>query len=332
MENRSSPMSKTTVPAGRKVEGRPVVSTDPTGNPTLAEGLGAFDAEENQTVAGPHMNELERYLELARKLANVWTDIIYLHDLIEQRNIYANPELTTIAGLGGGPLLPLLEATLHPEDFVRVRDHHARFDHSIDGEVTESAFRIKTKDGTYHMYSARETVVARQDGRPKLLLGVATDISRLVDAQSETVRAKVELDKRVQLLEGILASTAEGIAVMNTRGEFVDFNDAAKRILGVGATGATSVTWQNEITDSDGKPVSVRDWPVSRALSGTEIDRFEMFVRTAGRAEGCWVRVNARPIRDPNGVITGAVATFLDITELRDAEERIQRLSTTERM
>jgi diguanylate cyclase (GGDEF)-like protein len=70
-------------------------------------------------------------------------------------------------------------------------------------------------------------------------------------------------------------------------------------------------------------PLAADEHPFTRALSGETVTQAECFVRLPGHTEGRWHRINATPLRDPQGVVRGAIVVGSDVTEQRLAQERL---------
>jgi len=60
--------------------------------------------------------------------------------------------------------------------------------------------------------------------------------------------------------------------------------------------------------------LSVFESPTGRAMRGESVDGEEIFVARLVGGPGTWSNVTARPLRDENGLIHGAVAVFRDIS------------------
>ncbi|MGI8503664.1 MAG: PAS domain-containing sensor histidine kinase [Hassallia sp.] len=127
---------------------------------------------------------------------------IYIYDLEEQRNIYANHEIAEILGYSieeiqklGAELLP---KTIHPDDWEKVQIYHQKFPTAVDGDIFELEYRMKDADGKWRWLYSRDTSFNRNaDGKVKQVLGVATDI---------TVRkeAEIQLQQQAEYLENTL--------------------------------------------------------------------------------------------------------------------------------
>jgi PAS domain S-box-containing protein len=82
---------------------------------------------------------------------------------------------------------------------------------------------------------------------------------------------------------------------------------------------------------ADGRPYEPEEWPLARSLtSGEEITGEEVDIERGDGTRGTLV-VNSAPIRDPDGSVTAAVCTFLDITERSESRRRLDAAYAAER-
>ncbi len=130
--------------------------------------------------------ENQRFIQ---SIADATPNLLYVYDLIEQRNIYANSELTTILGYSTEDVedlgSPLLQNLIHPEDQDRVFTNHQRFQTAQDGEVFEIEYRMRHKNGEWRWLLSRDTVFKRTaDGIPQQIVGTATDITARKQAEA----------------------------------------------------------------------------------------------------------------------------------------------------
>jgi len=134
-----------------------------------------------------------------------------------------------------------------------------------------------------------------------------------------------------QLLQSIVDSLGEGVAVANAEGEMTFMNAEGARIVGVPLTGSSAETWSavaglylpDEVT-----PFPTRQLPLVRAMHGETVDGVEIAMRLPGATESTWLSVNARPLGDASEARQGGVAVFRDITRRKHTEAA---LTTTER-
>ncbi len=143
----------------------------------------------------------------------------------------------------------------------------------------------------------------------------------------ERKRAVSALEERNRLLQSILSSIADGVCVCDNDGRFIVFNPAAERILGRGVIADRPAAWSEHygLYLSDGEtPIPEHQLPLVRALRGEEVIEEEVYVLHDALTAPVWLSVNARPVRDTEGCITGAVAAFRDFTEAKQSREALR--------
>jgi phosphoserine phosphatase RsbU/P len=131
-------------------------------------------------------------------------------------------------------------------------------------------------------------------------------------------------------LQEILDSLADGVIVADSDGRLVQFNDAAKRFLGLGPLDVEPPLWsatygcfrEDRIT-----PYPSAELPLARSLRGETVYDCELFVRNQNVAEGIWLSLDSSPIRDKDGSVSGGVVIFRDVTARKRQFERVQLLS-----
>ena len=164
-------------------------------------------------------------------------------------------------------------------------------------------------------------------------IGSARDITdrRRIEAELEQHRLHLEelVEQRTHALSeaetratSILQSTADGLYGVDLEGRITFINSAACRMLGYTheqAIGQHAHTLFHH-HHPDGSPHLVEDCPVRQALiHGEELRRNdEVYWHASG--QGIPVMFALHPTFH-NGVNTGAVVSFIDITELRAAEQ-----------
>jgi PAS domain S-box-containing protein len=154
-----------------------------------------------------------------------------------------------------------------------------------------------------------------------LSTGRARAEHRVVTATAELRRAEREARRQSGLLAAVMNSIADGVGVVDERGEFLLHNRAARALLGVQDDIAGLDGWQEHygIFRPDGTPFPSEQLPLARALAGESSDGVEMVIRNSGRPDGVLICVDGRPL-EPSAGQRGAVAVFRDITELRRYE------------
>lgn len=152
----------------------------------------------------------------------------------------------------------------------------------------------------------------------------AEETARLLNANlEETVRARTQqlYDKQEQLSR-ILETMAEGVVIIDNDGNLVYANPMAQGVLGLKASQLENKIyddpkWQN--LRLDGSSLPEEEHPLFIAIrTGKPVYDHEIAVQPPGR-EIFYISINAAAIRDENGVITGGISTFMDVTNRRKA-------------
>jgi diguanylate cyclase (GGDEF)-like protein len=144
------------------------------------------------------------------------------------------------------------------------------------------------------------------------------------------------LEERIRILESVLESMGDGVAVVDEHGTFVLINSAAKRIYGRGPTDGPMDRWSElyGVLRADGlTPYPADQLPLARALRGEATDQVELFFRNIAHPDGIFVASTGRPLRDADGRIRGGIVVLRDISahkraevELRETNERLNHL------
>jgi hypothetical protein len=130
-------------------------------------------------------------------------------------------------------------------------------------------------------------------------------------------------EEQLSLLNSILASLGDAVIVADKQGKFLFFNPAAERMFGRGAIETDPREWPKQygLFLPDGvTPFPSDQLPLTRAIRGEEVNNVEMFVRHAKTPDGLWTRINGRPLRRPDGELSGGVIVCRNITEVKKEE------------
>ena len=147
---------------------------------------------------------------------------------------------------------------------------------------------------------------------------------------AELRAAMTRLEESEERFRGAVSVLIEGLIIVSADEHFVFANPAAEAFFGYrdgGLAGRTPAELLVDRLQADGQPLAPADYPSTIALrDGREVRAAVMGYRFASAAVR-WVEINAAPLHDGAGAISGAVVTFSDITARRRAEEQLRLAS-----
>jgi PAS domain S-box-containing protein len=204
------------------------------------------------------------------------------------------------------------------------------------GTSFEMEFPLRAKDGMFHTFLTRIDLLKDADGRLVRWLGTNTNISErkraeeLLAAQAaELARSRLALQEQKLMLQSVLNSMQEGLIAADEKGNFILWNHAATRLVGLDAANLTPEQWSrhygaylaDEVT-----PFPLEQNPLFRAIRG-EISSAEIYLCNPGLGTGVLVESNGSPLRDSSGTIRGGVIALRDITRRKADELEIRKLN-----
>lgn len=187
----------------------------------------------------------------------------------------------------------------------------------------ETEMRIRHKDGHYVWILSRGHILTRTpDGKPEWTSGIVLDIT----ARKENEERVASSEKRYKSLIG---SMAEGVVVQNQDGAIIECNSQAEKILGLTREqmmGRTSVDPRWKAVHQDGSDYPGNEHPLPVTLRTGRPQR--NIIHGIHQPDGTlrWLLVNADPLfRSGELKPYSAVATFTDITDLKQTRDRLTR-------
>ena len=126
------------------------------------------------------------------------------------------------------------------------------------------------------------------------------------------------------LFENVLENIEIAVTLVDASGEFILFNAAARRLLGVGPIDGKD-HWSEEygIYQLNGQAYAPDDLPLARALKGEYIQDEVLKIYNPEKAKQLILRVTAAPFVNPAGNFKGALCFAHDITEATEAQEQV---------
>ena len=143
-------------------------------------------------------------------------------------------------------------------------------------------------------------------------------------------------EERIRVLESVLESMGDGVAVVDEHGKFLLFNSAVRRIYGRdpidGSVDRWSETYGVYLPDRV-TPFPPHQLPLARALRGESTDQIELFFRNPAHPDGIFVASTGRPLRDGDNQVRGGIVVLRDISmhkqseiDLRHTNQRLSQL------
>ncbi|HYE36589.1 PAS domain S-box protein [Methylocaldum sp.] len=220
-------------------------------------------------------------------------------------------------------------SALHPDDIAKVM---ARWNKAArTGMLFESQYRLKSVDGSYRWFIARALPDHNGDGKIARWTGSLTDIDDLVRTEEALRASEARALAASAQMRAIMQTARVAICVAHdAECRLITGNAQAHQLLGVpdegdlsampGASSAVPYRLLN-----NGREVPGQDLPMQRVVkTGEIVEDVELeIVRADGTRR--FVLSAAAPLYDATGVVCGATATFLDITERKQIEIERQK-------
>jgi PAS domain S-box-containing protein len=244
---------------------------------------------------------------------------------LDGRFQHVNPAYCRLVGYSREELLNPdfdFKRLIHPDDQWAAG---SEIDRMLSGE-TPAIFienRYLRQNGSTVWVRVSGSVRRSDEGRPFQIVGIVEDISDRKRAEAERERLLAEIEKRAKELEAIIHSMAEGVTIYNSQGEIVRINPAAEQITGFRPEDfsvSLADRWGKvRIETPEGQPIPYAMDPAFRALQGETV-RGDTMVLHLASDRTVWASVSAAPIRIGKEIF-GAVATFTDVTRVRQIQQ-----------
>jgi PAS domain S-box-containing protein len=158
------------------------------------------------------------------------------------------------------------------------------------------------------------------------MIGGAIDAGGTHSAPTDDGALRDALSRRSAMLD----SLTEGLILIGADSVLLEWNRAAESILGFTAEqmsgrSAVDIAWA-AIRDN-GLPWPGDEHPIMLALTTGEVVAEQTMGIELPSGDVIWLKVNARPVFDVNGVVVGAVATFRDVTASVELQRRSNALA-----
>lgn len=262
---------------------------------------------------------LQHQQRLTDQIAETTLAILYVYDLIENRNVYVNPQVESILGYSPEEIQAmgshLFVRLVHPADLPRLSQNVQRCFTPADGEVLELEYRMQHKNGEWRWLLSRDKVFSRTaTGAPRQIIGVATDITDLKQTEFSLRTAQ-------QQYQTLVENSPDMIRRFDTELRYIYVSPAVTRLMGMPAASFLGKTCREM-----GMPEPlVHAWEtLAQRLLATgekQIAEFEALTLVGVRS----FETVIVPEWDASGKIESILSISRDVTERKAAEQALQR-------
>lgn len=194
--------------------------------------------------------------------------------------------------------------TLHPE--CRERFIRAVEDSLTKGQPFEGEFRIVRSDGTERSTHTKGEVIRDENGSAVIMLGVVQDTTE-----------RKEAEEKIKFFSHAIEETADGIHLVDLKGNIFYANQANEKILGYTKRELLGKTVR-DLTDDRHD----HDSAIAAILESGRWDGEITAVRKDGTTVPIWLTVAL--VKDDSCEPIAMLGIFRDITERKEAEERLR--------
>jgi diguanylate cyclase (GGDEF)-like protein/PAS domain S-box-containing protein len=243
------------------------------------------------------------------------------HFDVESDDLYAGDGWVRFLGHDRSPPISRgsdFSGQLHPDDVPRMREALVR---ALKAEAPESdvGLRIRTRDGGWRWLHCRGRVTDRDaSGRARRMSGIVADI----DARKRAEAAAAERDRRFR---DVAAVSREYVWEADARWRFTYLSERVEAVLGY---------TRGELLGRPlwdflplGEERAVREWLAAQGGEGRPFRELAHRMMTKAGAV-TWQVLSGVPLQGGEGRWTGYRGTAADVTARKQAEARIEQLTT----
>jgi PAS domain S-box-containing protein len=260
--------------------------------------------------------QAELALQESQKLIQQITDsspnVIYIYDLVQQRNLYVNREV--IASFhSAAEVMEQIDQTIktlmHPDDLAGFDQYLQHLTSLADGEIAEFEYRMRHKTGEWRWFCSRDTAFKRDaDGRVTQILGNAQDVT--TRKQAEDALRQSEATQRA-----LLSALPDLIMWVNRDGVCLDFFTTPNfKILGE----------RDKLIGTrarDTMPLDLAERRIEAIAVALETGELQVYEQELW-VEGAWQIEECRVVKCDNDK---ALVIGRDITQRKRAEEALRQ-------
>ncbi|MES1187476.1 MAG: response regulator [Myxococcales bacterium] len=277
---------------------------------------------------GSKLSDVLQAAALVDRLDEVIPGLVYVYDLVERRNVYANRTLSSLLGYSLEEIAALgdqvLPSIVHPDDLARTVAHHAAMPSVQDGQIVEIEYRVKDRGGGWRWLHSWEAVLERDErGAPRRTLGIAQDVTHRAQVEEELRQSRQQLVVSEQRWRSIAENPFDFVVVLDRDLKFTFVNFVAPGLKMEDLIGK-----QSPLDFATGADHAVMKNALELAFREGRSTSYEVYVEPLQK----WYHSLVGPIRDGNTVTHLSVLTR-DITsekaaqaQARQAEQQLRQM------
>jgi len=286
-----------------------------------------------------HLYRMQKHLEqlVEERTAEVVESEVRFRSVVENANEaivvtqdeavkYCNQKVNELAGYSSEEMLSQgFDTFIHPGDLEMVLcEYRAR----LSGERPTSSYsmRIITKDGQ-EKYVFVNSALVDWDDKPATL-AMLTDIT-------EQERMREELKGSEERFRNLMEQSPMPIEILSLDGKILQSNPSWNKLWGLDEVGAAEAMEKyNMLTDPQLKKLGINHL-VEKAFSGEHTILPPIIYDANETAEDFeienliglkspWIQCHLYPIKDKNDKVVNIINTYIDISELKNAEAELR--------
>jgi diguanylate cyclase (GGDEF)-like protein/PAS domain S-box-containing protein len=169
-------------------------------------------------------------------------------------------------------------------------------------------------------------------GGKRVVAAAVRDITLRQQTEDKLRVLSTALENKHASLQAVLDSLTEGVIVFSLDGQVLDANPAAIQMFEAKSLNQVLKTFHDfaldfHICGFDGTHLPVEQWPCARIARGETVANVELEVWSKRSGQRMFISYCGAPIKDQSGQPVLGVCTMRDITEHKQAEDRVRRAS-----
>lgn len=262
--------------------------------------------------------ELEERKNFIETLATATPDILYVMDLNTKHVTYSNRPVAVVLGYSAEQIKNMQEPffdLMHEEDIPAMKSHVEAMKTAEDGEVREIEYRLKCEDGEWLWFIDRNTVFKRDtNGNAIEKIGISQNITDRKEA-GQKLKTNVTLLQQSEDLAQI-GSWEYEIAT----GKFT-WSEGMYKLFGLPQQIKVRPEIYLDHSLEEDRSVAKK---IVNSLRKTH-DPFEHVMQIKQNNDVRIVKVKGSVIHDEKGKIQKMIGVDIDITNIRQAEEKLKQ-------